>query len=475
MSVTTAILAVWMGQDGFEKWYLFTSGKECCTRYFPSAVNCPYENTVQTGYYWESYQENRPNSEALPIIYNHTYYPDLNANTCINGTDYPSWMAEDDIYKRLYLYKEPEGCCMFWFGHDAVTNCVANVIQSTYIDANTTAMTTNQDPRTKWYPKIQESICSNDGNVPTWMLNEGYSQWYLFNTKEACCSSFDCSRQSLSYETPPGIFNHTYYPDLNANTCINGTDYPSWMAEDEVYKQLYLYEEPEGCCMFWFGHDAVTNCVTNIIQSTYIDANATVTSTSQDPRTKWYPKIQESICSNDGNVPTWMLNEGYSQWYLFNTKEACCSSFDCSRQSLSYETPPGIFNHTYYPDLNANTCINGTDYPSWMAEDEVYKQLYLYEEPEGCCMFWFGHDAVTNCVTNIIQSTYSDSSVANTGTTSTVVPIGESNTKWYPKVEERICSNDGNVPPWMLSEGYSQWYLFNTKGACCSSFDCSGE
>lgn len=74
-----------MGINGFEKHYLFMEGHECCERFYPEVSSCPLENTAQTGYYWESYQDNLNNSDDMPIKYNHTYYPDLNAGTCVNG------------------------------------------------------------------------------------------------------------------------------------------------------------------------------------------------------------------------------------------------------------------------------------------------------------------------------------------------------------------------------------------------------
>lgn len=188
----------WMGDNGYEKSYLFTTGEECCSRFFPTTSGCPYENTKQTGYYWESYQENRPNAEALPPIANLTYYPDLNSNTCIQGDDYPSWMAADDIYKRLYIYYDAEGCCSFWFGKDS--SCVASVFTST-AGVTLTAAATNSTNATEallilksmWYPQLDARMCSNDGFAPDFMLNDGYTQWYLFNTQAACCAAFDCS------------------------------------------------------------------------------------------------------------------------------------------------------------------------------------------------------------------------------------------------------------------------------------------
>jgi len=77
----------WMGDISFEKHYLFRQGSECCTKYFPTASNCPYEDATQgqSGYYWTSYQDSDVNSAPTPIKYNHTFYPDLAASACVNG------------------------------------------------------------------------------------------------------------------------------------------------------------------------------------------------------------------------------------------------------------------------------------------------------------------------------------------------------------------------------------------------------
>jgi len=74
-----------MGYNSYEKHYLFKQGTECCSKFFPSATNCPYENTAQTGYYWEKYQDSIPNTAPMPFIYNHTYYPAFESGTCVNG------------------------------------------------------------------------------------------------------------------------------------------------------------------------------------------------------------------------------------------------------------------------------------------------------------------------------------------------------------------------------------------------------
>jgi len=194
----------WMGINGYEKHYLFTEGKTCCERFFAtSSAPCPYEDTVQTGYYWESYQEHLANEDDMPIKYNHTYYPDRNAGTCVNGTDYPEYMGSDKEFIRLYLFKNLEGCCKHWFGSDAtnLADCENNVIQGKYEiepcptnrpDCNHTSSVTNTTAEllTMWYPSMDEGKCKNDGNMPSYMLLEDYTDWYLFNDKERCCAAF---------------------------------------------------------------------------------------------------------------------------------------------------------------------------------------------------------------------------------------------------------------------------------------------
>jgi hypothetical protein len=82
-----------MGLEGYERWYLFINPTECCERFFPLASNCPYENDPQIGYYWEQYQPDLPigSTDPWPEYYNHSFYPDIQSGTCINGTDYPEW------------------------------------------------------------------------------------------------------------------------------------------------------------------------------------------------------------------------------------------------------------------------------------------------------------------------------------------------------------------------------------------------
>jgi hypothetical protein len=122
------------------------------------------------------------------VFYNHSFYPDLKSGRCINGTDYPSWMIETDDFKHMYIFHEAQDCCDFWFG--ASSGCASNIIQSVY-DVNITASTNmTQVLLEKWYPMLDERRCVKDGQTPGWMMSETFRDFYLFNTRDACCGFF---------------------------------------------------------------------------------------------------------------------------------------------------------------------------------------------------------------------------------------------------------------------------------------------
>ena len=184
-----------MGQEGFTREYLFIDPQECCSKFFPAAQRCPYEINPQSGYYWESNTPDNFSSIAGSIAgtryYNQTYYPNMQSGTCINGTDYPSWMTETEDFKRLYIFHEPQGCCEFWFGDFGENSgCVLNVIQGDY-DPGTTLITNRTAALLeKWYPILDERRCVQDRATPNWMLSETFSDYYTFSSQEACCATF---------------------------------------------------------------------------------------------------------------------------------------------------------------------------------------------------------------------------------------------------------------------------------------------
>jgi hypothetical protein len=192
----------WMGYNSYEKHYLFRKGNECCSKFFPEATNCPAENTAQTGYYWEKYhpKNTQHHISSTPIVYNHTFYPSLDAGTCVNGTDYPDWMGSDVDFIRLYLFKKPEGCCNQWFKSDTAA-CQSSIIQGKYAVlpcptnrpgcvSVATVSNATAELLSMWYPSFFEHKCKNDQWIPEYMLIQSYRDSYLFNSEEQCCAAF---------------------------------------------------------------------------------------------------------------------------------------------------------------------------------------------------------------------------------------------------------------------------------------------
>ena len=201
-----------MGINGYERSYLFTEAETCCDRYFKGAAagSCPFENPLvyDHGYYWEKYQNNDHNHDPLPIVNNFTFYPQMEAGTCVNGTDFPEWMNSDTAFRQQYIFKNDlEGCCREWFSAYGVSNCVSKVIQGLYdpyvpcaenrptAGCDTTPAYTNstEHKKTMWYADLDGYTCKNDGDMPDYTLMDEYSEYYLFNARQQCCSAFGFS------------------------------------------------------------------------------------------------------------------------------------------------------------------------------------------------------------------------------------------------------------------------------------------
>jgi hypothetical protein len=115
-------------------------------------------------------------------------------------TDYPKWMTSDVDFKRLYLFKNPEGCCKKWFNVD-VGDCENRIIEGKYDilpcptnrpECNHTSSVTNATAAllSTWYPSLSEFKCKNDQQMPEFMLIQNYQEFYLFNSEQQCCAAF---------------------------------------------------------------------------------------------------------------------------------------------------------------------------------------------------------------------------------------------------------------------------------------------
>lgn len=90
----------------------------------------------------------------------------------------------------MYLFREAEDCCEFWFGERGPNSgCATSIIKSVYTNI-TSSTNMTEVLLEKWYPLLGEGRCINDKQMPNWMLSESFREYYLFGSREACCASF---------------------------------------------------------------------------------------------------------------------------------------------------------------------------------------------------------------------------------------------------------------------------------------------
>jgi insulin receptor substrate 1 len=361
----------------------------CCTDNFGSSGTCVADSKATT-------------VVASKPSY---FYPDQhNKGTCVFSSFYEDWMNAEG-YSDYYLFSDGAACCNLWFPDS--TSC-PDTNGATPYDVNDGPSPLNNF----FYPDDKLNNCGYGRDYPVWMGDEGYAPHYLFSTPAGCCDKYYPGRTDCPAETTPqtGYFWESYaqklpidvpdppqepetvfYPDQASKTCINGYDYPSWMAA-EGYSRLYIFDTAEGCCNYWYGDSGSAECLAGlVIRPTSPAGTGATTTVARD----WYPQLSLQACSNDGNIPDWMLGAGFSTSFTFVSERECCNAwgYDC----------PG----------------------------------------------------------------------ATTTTTTVPFPTGGSGL-WYPKISEKVCSDDSYIPAWMQTAEYSAYYTFGSEAACCAAFDCGG-
>ena len=136
-------------------------------------------------------------------------------------------MSSDVDFWRLYLFKKLKGCCKQWFISWDVDGCVNSVIQGKHDEVpcpesrpecNHTSSVTNvmEVLRGMWYPNLDEYMCKHVSQIPSWVLDEGYTVYYLFNTK-AVLLRVDVNHQ---VEIIVEVFLHREYFHMHLRTVL---------------------------------------------------------------------------------------------------------------------------------------------------------------------------------------------------------------------------------------------------------------
>ena len=80
-------------------------------------------------------------------------------------------------------------CCDNWFP-DETNECQINLI--TVVEGH---QTSGPDQDGRWYPALNGEYKCLDGTPPSWMLQDGYRDAYIFRSKAACCKAHWCEPQ----------------------------------------------------------------------------------------------------------------------------------------------------------------------------------------------------------------------------------------------------------------------------------------
>mmetsp|Transcript_15776 Transcript_15776/g.32987 ORF Transcript_15776/g.32987 Transcript_15776/m.32987 type:complete len:657 (-) Transcript_15776:54-2024(-) len=294
---------------------IYRKVKECCEKHF-SALNidtCISDSkaSVETA------------ADETEVISTRTkyFYPDLyGRDNCVFNQYYYDWMMES--HTEWYVFESESECCKKWY---------PNRLDCPDLTATTqNGVEENPYPVTGYfYPHMVDSNCRFGRNYPQWMVQEMYIKHYLYTTPEECCSMWYPSSYNCPSTPDDGvqdgkywIVDAAYYPNWKGNYCALGNTYPEWMA-DPMNRDWHLFDSAKDCCEKWFPHNPV-ECEINVA----ISYNGSDGSSSSK---RWYPTTYPFKCLEvDDNTPRWMQQEGYLQYYIFDSHAECCKAHYCT-------------------------------------------------------------------------------------------------------------------------------------------------
>lgn len=260
------------------------------------------------------------------------YYPDIyGRDNCVYHNGYYDWMME--TFSDSYLFSSGDDCCSKWY--PARTDCPDL--------SRPTERSVNEKPypvKPYFYPHQSESNCRFGRNYPQWMAQEMYVGDHLYQTPEECCNVWypesgsncplgpDDGVQEGRYWQSDVFFYPNWKEHSKGNWCNVGNDYPEWMA-DPVNVDSMLFDSALECCEAWFD-DSVLDCELNVTAT--VDGKP-VDGEEEEPEEpqEWYPTLAWPYeCVSDGTPPQWMTQAGFRNYYVYESKAACCKAYYCA-------------------------------------------------------------------------------------------------------------------------------------------------
>ncbi len=123
---------------------------------------------------------------------------------------------------------------------------------------------------------------------------------------------------------------------------------------DPMNRDWHLFDSAKACCEEWFPYNSV-ECEMNVVKSyngvsqhhffksffyrrslliirnNIFVKNGSQSDGSSSSSKRWYPTTYPFKCLEvDGNTPAWMQQEGYRQYYIFDSHAECCKAHYCT-------------------------------------------------------------------------------------------------------------------------------------------------
>ena len=201
--------------------------------------------------------------------------------------------------------------------------------------------------------------CLDDNKAPAFSRNNGH----IYDDLETCCkpSSWTtclfvdslkffrlAGKEHYDY-TDEAFFNcmvheHSgsglWFVDYRLERCVKDcrpdeTGRPA-CAMDPPDRYAEVFGDPESCCSQKFQWIPTDQCMdrsyVGVKMTAEVPSNAAPEENSTSASTltsKWYPSMDEAYKCKRDTPPAWMIENGYQDLYIFESKEACCAVYWC--------------------------------------------------------------------------------------------------------------------------------------------------
>lgn len=247
-------------------------------------------------------------------------------------------------------YATGEECCLGYYGEGNACEIV-DTCDEVKTTSTETPTTTELIKPVKWWYDKDDSLpgggqCKYSNEYDDIFI-EHFSH-FLYDSKDGCCANhkdisciptFAPVAKPTSHPTVSNVPKWYYDPTVSTD-CIQGSEYPEWMAAG-TNAAKFLFDTKEACCV-------VNKCVVNV--------------------PKYWPQVDDTtmsiVCLQDTNYPPEFVDHSDT---LFDTEEECCAVYckDAATTAATSNPDPSTTDATDVMQVNSNGVNDETRVPSY--------------------------------------------------------------------------------------------------------------